>query len=172
LVSWSKAALAQIAFELGQVEAEIDFDASEVSEGEALSAYTPPQGSGELLGLVERILDKELEEGGEGIVTLQHAITAALVAVHLKVQTLSENRQDNSGGLRFISPRDYLDFIGKFSNIFREKKESLQDQERHVALGLLRLEQTSSSVVELQVGFFTHISYSDLWCLRMTSLRS
>ena len=46
----------------------------------------------------------------------------------------------------FISPRDYMDFIKHYVDFFSEKREQLEDQQRHLSVGLKKLVETGDQV--------------------------
>ena len=52
----------------------------------------------------------------------------------------------------YTSPRDFLDFIDHFVSIYHEKRSQLEDQQRHLAIGLDKLTETAETVKELETG--------------------
>ncbi len=52
----------------------------------------------------------------------------------------------------YTSPRDFLDFIDHFVSIYQEKRSQLEDQQRHLAIGLGKLNETAETVKELEIG--------------------
>ena len=139
--TWSAGALAEVAHELGYVDTDT---------GDESAAYEPPVGSGELLGAVDALLERE----GGGAITMRHALTAALVAVHGSVRKVAE-QSGAKATRRYVSPRDFLDLLSNFASIAREKRAHLEDQARHIGQGLGRLEDAAASVAALQVSMQT-----------------
>ena len=56
----------------------------------------------------------------------------------------------NNNRQMYMSPRDYLDFIQHFVDIFQDKREELEDQQLHLNVGLNKLRDTQQQVTELQ----------------------
>lgn len=50
----------------------------------------------------------------------------------------------------YITPRDFLDLIKHFVELLHEKKEELEEQQYHLNVGLDKLKQTESAVIDLQ----------------------
>lgn len=44
----------------------------------------------------------------------------------------------------YITPRDFLDFIKHFVELYHEKKEDLEEQQYHLNVGLDKLKETES----------------------------
>ena len=77
---------------------------------------------------------------------------------HLMVRahnTVVDLRQGLKGSLEsrvVTTPGDYLDFIEHFVNIFDEKKEELEEQQRHLNVGLTKLRETVIVVKEMRAN--------------------
>lgn len=81
----------------------------------------------------------------------QHALADCINKMHETVATINQDmRQRNANGGTFITPRHFLDFIRHFQNLFREKREAVEDQQRHLNSGLSKLRETSFVVDEQQ----------------------
>eukprot|EP00953_Heterococcus_sp_UTEX-ZZ885_P002100 1642-Heterococcus_DN1.PRE.1 len=88
------------------------------------------------------------------MLTLRHAVVAALVAVHASVKAATERNAAKSGGgsggsssgrsssRHFVSPRDYLDLIASFVKVTSEKRGQLEEQQLHINVGLAKLAET------------------------------
>ncbi|KAJ3372368.1 hypothetical protein HDU91_003796, partial [Kappamyces sp. JEL0680] len=50
----------------------------------------------------------------------------------------------------FITPRHYLDFVSNFTQLYEEKRSQLEERQRHVIVGLDRLQETLTKVQELR----------------------
>ena len=53
---------------------------------------------------------------------------------------------------RIISPRDYLDFISHLISIYEEKRSQLEEEQRHLSIGLEKLKETAENVAKLKAG--------------------
>jgi len=70
--------------------------------------------------------------------------------MHRLVRSATDRLAKRSATRHHVSPRDFLDLIRKFVGIVREKREDLEEQQRHLHVGLDRLAETQSSVADLQ----------------------
>jgi dynein heavy chain 1 len=50
----------------------------------------------------------------------------------------------------FITPRDFLDFIGHFMDLSQEKRTELEEQKSHLETGVMKLKNTEKSVNDLR----------------------
>lgn len=80
---------------------------------------------------------------------------AALVHLHSSVRAATERLGKRSASRHFLSPRDFLDLLRKFTGLVAEKKAELEEQQRHLNVGLARLAETQASVAELQAALAT-----------------
>ncbi|CUG86718.1 Hypothetical protein, putative [Bodo saltans] len=81
----------------------------------------------------------------------QHSLAECINKMHEAVTTINlDLRQRNTNAGTFITPRHFLDFIRHFQNLFREKREAVEDQQRHLNSGLSKLRETSLVVDEQQ----------------------
>jgi len=51
----------------------------------------------------------------------------------------------------FITPRDFLDFIGHYIAITKDKSEKLEEQQVHLNVGLDKLKEMEELVLQLQI---------------------
>jgi dynein heavy chain 1, cytosolic len=145
--TWSQRALAQVGAEF---TVHLDLGGSE-------EQYEPPVGSGTLLAAVEGVLSdssgsSDTAAAGDEMLTLRHAVVAALVAVHASVKAATERNAAKSSGSssssgrsssrHFVSPRDYLDLIASFVKVTGEKRGQLEEQQLHINVGLAKLAET------------------------------
>lgn len=82
---------------------------------------------------------------------LRHqALVNAIVEVHSSVVSTNLKLQKAAKKSNFITPRDFLDFIKHFVNLYSEKKSELEEQQLHLNIGLTKLAETEDSVKKLQ----------------------
>ena len=129
--TWSMDALAQVAHEF---TCRIDtgytqYDAPELNAPETLL-------------LVKEVIKSET-------ITLNEALVAALVTMHHSAKTTVIRHGKTSGRQHYLSPRDFLDLIHKFTTTEEEKRTALEDQQTHVRTGLQKLLETQDQVAEL-----------------------
>ena len=81
--------------------------------------------------------------------THRDAVISSLVYIHQTVDALNE-RVAKQGLYNYVTPRHYLDFITKFSELVNEKREELEEQKLHLNIGLQKLRDTENDVSSLQ----------------------
>jgi hypothetical protein len=105
--------------------------------------------------------------------TLHEAVIATLVFIHENVRSAGGGTGGSTGGgssgtasrtasrtasssnqktHKFVSPRDYIDFIKHVVEIHKEKRNQLEEQQLHLNIGLDKLKDTAVQVSELQQG--------------------
>jgi dynein heavy chain 1 len=70
--------------------------------------------------------------------------------MHSTVIELNKKLAKSAKKFNFITPRDFLDFIKHFVELYNEKKSMLEDQQFHLNVGLDKLKQTEAQVLEMQ----------------------
>ncbi|CAH7685017.1 dynein heavy chain, N-terminal region 1-domain-containing protein [Phakopsora pachyrhizi] len=78
------------------------------------------------------------------------AIINALVAVHMSMYETNRRLARRQGRFNYATPRHYLDFINNYVVLFREKRDDLEEQQRHLNIGLDKLRDTVIQVEELR----------------------
>ncbi|KAF1990825.1 hypothetical protein K402DRAFT_460233 [Aulographum hederae CBS 113979] len=123
---WSDQALYQVGYELTQ---SIDLDRSNYSAPDSIQvAYRnlsfPP--------------------------THRDAIVNAMVYIHYSVGRLNVRLQEQQKKKTFLTPRHFLDFVKQCTTLYNEKREDLEEQQRHLNVGLDKLEETFTKVEHLR----------------------
>ncbi|OWZ39026.1 dynein heavy chain 1, cytosolic [Cryptococcus neoformans Tu259-1] len=80
----------------------------------------------------------------------RQAVVNAMVYVHQSMQSLTTKLAKRQGKYNHVTPRHFLDFINHYVRLFNEKKEDLEEQQRHLNVGLDKLRETVSQVEELR----------------------
>jgi dynein heavy chain 1 len=70
--------------------------------------------------------------------------------MHLAVKEVNTKLARQAKRFNYITPRDFLDFIKHFVELLAEKKEDLEEQQLHLNVGLGKLKETETSVLDLQ----------------------
>ncbi|KAJ3411544.1 hypothetical protein HDV05_002063 [Chytridiales sp. JEL 0842] len=78
------------------------------------------------------------------------AIVNAFVYVHFSLDQLNAKIMKRSIRKNYTTPRHFLDFINQYVKLFHEKKEELEEQQRHLNVGLDKLRDTVVKVEELR----------------------
>lgn len=82
--------------------------------------------------------------------THRNAIVNALVHVHQTLYDINKRLSRRQGRYNYVTPRHYLDFINHYVNLSNEKREELEEQQRHLNVGLDKLRDTVVQVEELR----------------------
>ncbi|TIA73231.1 hypothetical protein E3P91_01529 [Wallemia ichthyophaga] len=82
--------------------------------------------------------------------TYRGAVVNAFVYVHLSLHEISKRLSKRQGRYNYVTPRHYLDFIDQYVKLFNEKRNELEEQQRHLNVGLDKLRDTVVQVDELQ----------------------
>ncbi|KAL0060800.1 dynein heavy chain [Marasmius tenuissimus] len=123
---WSDQALNQVGMEFTH---SLDLD---------LSTYNPPANF--------PIAYRELSE------PLVHrtAVIIALVYVHASLHQINQRLSRRQGLYNYVTPRHYLDFINHYVRLCGEKRDELEEQQRHLHVGLDKLRDTVTQVEEVR----------------------
>ncbi|KAG8927614.1 Cytoplasmic dynein 1 heavy chain 1 [Tulasnella sp. 418] len=78
------------------------------------------------------------------------AIVNALVHVHMSLHEINTKLSRRQGRYNHVTPRHYLDFINHYVRLFAEKRDELEEQQRHLHVGLDKLRDTVTQVEELR----------------------
>ena len=78
------------------------------------------------------------------------AVVNAFVAVHQTIYDVNKRLAHRQGRYNHVTPRHYLDFINQYVKLYAEKRDELEDQQRHLNVGLDKLKSTVVQVEELR----------------------
>lgn len=79
-------------------------------------------------------------------------IINAMVYIHYSIQRTNDRLEQQQGIVTYLTPRHYLDFVTQFRKLFREKREDLEEQQRHLNVGLEKLRDTVDKVRDLRAS--------------------
>ncbi|ORX61965.1 dynein heavy chain [Hesseltinella vesiculosa] len=82
--------------------------------------------------------------------THREAVVNALVYVHQSLYDINARLSKRQGRHNYATPRHFLDFISHYVRLFNEKREDLEEQQRHLNVGLEKLKDTVIKVEELR----------------------
>lgn len=74
----------------------------------------------------------------------------ALVHVHFSVYQAAERLKRRQGRTLHLGPRFFLDMIQHYVSLSNEKREALEEEQRHLNVGLDKLKETVAAVSDLQ----------------------
>eukprot|EP00040_Diaphanoeca_grandis_P036231 m.230237 g.230237 ORF g.230237 m.230237 type:complete len:4579 (-) comp33576_c0_seq1:2736-16472(-) len=127
---WSKEALYQVS---SVFTAKMDTDKED---------YTAPMAFPAAVSMVE-----ELE-----LVTHRDAVNNAFVFVHQSVKQLVARQKKQTGVSTYVTPRHFLEAVNQFKNVYHDKRENLEEHERHLRIGLQKIQDTFTQVEEMRKG--------------------
>jgi dynein heavy chain 1 len=83
---------------------------------------------------------------------LSDAVVDCMMMIHASVKNALQDQDVKRAGHRlcYVTPRQYLDFVEAFAKMFNEKKEQVEDRQRHLLVGLKKLEETVEQVEVLR----------------------
>ena len=84
--------------------------------------------------------------------THRDAIINAMVHVHFSLHRSNQRLEKQQGKVTYLTPRHYLDFVAQFVKLFHEKREDLEEQQRHLNVGLEKLRDTVDKVRDLRTS--------------------
>lgn len=80
------------------------------------------------------------------------AVVNSMVYVHYSIQRFNQRLLKQQGRATFLTPRHFLDFVAQCVRLFNEKREDLEEQQRHLNVGLEKLRDTVDKVRELRAS--------------------
>ncbi|KAI9324197.1 ATP-binding dynein motor region D5-domain-containing protein [Zopfochytrium polystomum] len=81
--------------------------------------------------------------------TYREAVINAFVFVHMSLYEINAKLSRRQGRYNHVTPRHYLDFINHYVKLFHERREDLEEQQRHLNVGLDKVGDTVIKVEEL-----------------------
>lgn len=123
---WSDQALYQVAYELTQ---SVDVDKS---------SFTAPDS----LPIEFDQLEMPLSH--------RDAVVNSMVHVHHSMRHFNDRLKRQQNKTTYLTPRQFLDYVAQFVKLYNEKRDDLEEQQRHLNVGLEKLRDTVDKVSELK----------------------
>ncbi|MCJ1316193.1 hypothetical protein MMC15_001513 [Xylographa vitiligo] len=79
-------------------------------------------------------------------------VVNAMVYIHHSLQRFNHRLLKQQGRTTFLTPRHFLDFVAQYVRLFNEKREDLEEQQRHLNVGLEKLRNTVDKVRDLRAS--------------------
>ncbi|EGE05638.1 protein kinase subdomain-containing protein [Trichophyton equinum CBS 127.97] len=79
-------------------------------------------------------------------------VVNAMVYVHYSLHRFNQRLQKQQDKSTYLTPRHYLDFVAHYVKLFNEKREDLEEQQRHLNVGLEKLRDTVDKVRDLRAS--------------------
>jgi len=80
------------------------------------------------------------------------AVVNSMVYVHHSLRQFNQRLLNQQGRKTFLTPRHFLDFVDQYVRLFNEKREDLEEQQRHLNVGLEKLRDTVDKVRDLRTN--------------------
>jgi dynein heavy chain 1, cytosolic len=84
--------------------------------------------------------------------THREAVVNSMVQFHYSLHRYNKRLLKQQGKVTFLTPRHFLDFVGQYVKLYNEKREDLEEQQRHLNVGLEKLRDTVEKVRDLRVS--------------------
>ncbi|KAI1416726.1 cytoplasmic dynein heavy chain [Hypoxylon sp. FL1857] len=82
----------------------------------------------------------------------RETIVNSMVYIHYSLQRFNSKLQKQQGKVTFLTPRHFLDFVAQYVKLYNEKREDLEEQQRHLNVGLDKLRDTVEKVRDLRAS--------------------
>ncbi|KAF2838922.1 hypothetical protein M501DRAFT_1004768 [Patellaria atrata CBS 101060] len=80
----------------------------------------------------------------------REAVVNAMVYIHYSLQRVNTRLQKQQNKVTYLTPRHFLDFVAQYVKLYNEKREDLEEQQRHLNVGLEKLRETVDKVRDLR----------------------
>lgn len=82
----------------------------------------------------------------------RETVVNSMVYIHYSLQRYNQKLLKQQNKLTFLTPRHFLDFVAQYVKLYNEKREDLEEQQRHLNVGLEKLRDTVDKVRDLRVS--------------------
>jgi dynein heavy chain 1, cytosolic len=82
----------------------------------------------------------------------REAVVNAMVFIHDSIHQINADVLQRRGTKTYLTPRHYLDFVNHYVRLYVEKRDDLEEQQRHLNVGLEKLNDTVKKVSELRAS--------------------
>ncbi|MDA4132454.1 MAG: hypothetical protein OK454_04925, partial [Thaumarchaeota archaeon] len=82
----------------------------------------------------------------------RETVVNSMVYIHYSLQRFNAKLLEQQGKVTFLTPRHFLDFVAQYVKLYNEKREDLEEQQRHLNVGLEKLRDTVDKVRDLRVS--------------------
>ena len=79
-------------------------------------------------------------------------VVNSMVYIHRSIHHFNQRLERQQCRVTYLTPRHFLDFVFQFVRLFREKQEDLEEQQRHLNVGLEKLRDTVAKVRDLRAS--------------------
>ncbi|KAF8477357.1 dynein heavy chain, N-terminal region 1-domain-containing protein [Kalaharituber pfeilii] len=80
----------------------------------------------------------------------REAVVNTMVYIHYSLHKHNQKLRKQQNKQTFLTPRHFLDFVAQYVKLYNEKREELEEQQRHLNVGLDKLKDTVDKVRDLR----------------------
>jgi dynein heavy chain 1 len=84
--------------------------------------------------------------------THRAAVVNSMVYIHYSLHRFNIKLLKQQGRVTYLTPRHFLDFVAQYVKLYNEKREDLEEQQRHLNVGLEKLRDTVDKVRDLRAS--------------------
>ena len=82
----------------------------------------------------------------------RETVVNAMVYIHQSMRIFNQRLLTQQSRLTYLTPRHYLDFVAHCVRLFHEKRDNLEEEQRHLNVGLEKLRETVDKVKDLRTS--------------------
>jgi dynein heavy chain 1 len=82
----------------------------------------------------------------------RESVVNAMVYIHHSLHGFNSKLLKQQNRKTYLTPRHFLDFVAQYVSLYNEKREDLEEQQRHLNVGLEKLRETVEKVKDLRVS--------------------
>jgi dynein heavy chain 1 len=82
----------------------------------------------------------------------RETVVNAMVYIHYSLHRFNSKLRKQQGRVTYLTPRHFLDFVAQYVQLYNEKREDLEEQQRHLNVGLEKLKDTVDKVRDLRAS--------------------
>ena len=79
-------------------------------------------------------------------------VVNSMVYIHHSLHRFNKRLERQQNKATFLTPRHFLDFVAQYVKLYNEKREDLEEQQRHLNVGLEKLRDTVDKVRDLRAS--------------------
>jgi len=80
----------------------------------------------------------------------RQAVVNSMVYIHYSLHRFNAKLLKQQNRLTFLTPRHFLDFVAQYVKLYNEKRDDLEEDQRHLNVGLEKIKETTDKVGELR----------------------
>ncbi|KAH8681293.1 dynein heavy chain, N-terminal region 1-domain-containing protein [Xylariales sp. PMI_506] len=82
----------------------------------------------------------------------REAVANSMVYIHHSLHHFNAKLRQQQDKVTYLTPRHFLEFVQQYRHLYKEKREDLEEQQRHLNVGLDKLRDTVEKVRDLRAS--------------------